>query len=250
MSSAPNPIFSLVWFFITTLIFFIIRYITLDSAKNIYFIIYIFILMLGEFFINLRLTSALCGGAAQTGKALMVTFVPWLIIFGLLNVMLVVFKGWKTPFSNTFGYLATRIMGVNGVLNAVLTPRTSGESEVNKSLEKIYEDKSIFINQLYLDDYGTVWNKYVQEGVFVNQDILKNSLYKMVFLKDLVSEFVWFSLTGCLVTSVAYNYIVNSGCSKSAKDIRKHHDEIKKQKISEHEQKQAAPKPRIYKVKD
>jgi len=206
--------------------------------------------MLGEFFINLQLSSALCGGATQTGLALTVTFVPWLIIFGLLNVMLVVFKGWKTPFSNTFGYLATRLMGVNSVLNAVLTPRTSGESEVNKSLEKIYEDKSIFINQLYLDDYGTVWNKYVQEGVFVNQDILKNSLYKMVFLKDLVSEFVWFSLTGCLVTSVAYNFIVNSGCSKSVKDIHKHHNEIKKQKISEHEQKQAAPKPRIYKVKD
>ena len=250
MSSAPNPIFSIVWFFITTIIFFIIRYITLDSAKNIYFLIYIFILMLGEFFINLRLSSALCGGAAQTGTALMVTFVPWLIIFGLLNVMLVVFKGWKTPFSNTFGYLATRIMGVNGVLNAVLTPQTSGESEVNKSLEKIYEDKSIFINQLYLDDYGTVWNKYVQEGVFVNQDILKNSLYKMVFLKDLVSEFVWFSLTGCLVTSVAYNYLVNSGCSKSVKDIHKHHNAIKKQKIGELEQKQAAPKPRIYKIKD
>ena len=123
-------------------------------------------------------------------------------------------------------------MGVNGVLNAVLKPRTSGESEINKSLEKIYEDKSIFINQLYLDDYGTVWNKYVQEGVFVNEDILKSSLYKMIFLKDLVSEFVWFLLTGTLVTSVAYNYIVNSGCSKSVKDIHKHHNEIKKQKIS------------------
>lgn len=252
MSSVPNPIFSIVWFFITTIIFFIIRYITLDSSKMIFAIIYIFILITGEFFINLQLSSALCGGIAQTGTALMITFIPWLIIFGLLNVVLMIFKGWKTPFANTFGYLAARIMGVNGVLDDILSSRKGTDGKVDVTIDKIYSDKSAFINQLYLDDFEQSFSRMKQKNIF-KQDVsegLKNKLYQMVLLKDLVSEFVWYSLAGCLVTSVAYNYMISSGCSKSVKDIHKTHDAIKTQKISEHEKKQAAPKPRIYKIKD
>lgn len=252
MTSLANPVFSIVWFFITTIILFIVRYMTSDSAKTIYFIIYILLLMGGEFFINLQLSASLCGGAAQMGTALIVTFVPWIIIFGLLNVMLIVFKGWKTPFSNTFGYLVTRLMGVNGLLMQILKPENdkSLDTAAQRGLEQIYNDKSLFINQLYLDDYDKIWDtmgNYFRPGV---SDELKNKLKNMVFLKDLVSEFMWFSLTGCLVTSVAYNYMVNSRCSKSAKDLHKHHDAVKSQSISDHEKKQAAPKPRIYKIQD
>ena len=32
----------------------------------------------------------------------------FILIFGILNVMLIIFPGWKSPFANTFGYLAIR----------------------------------------------------------------------------------------------------------------------------------------------
>ena len=132
--SAPNPIFSILWFFISTIIFFIVRFVTKDSTKLIVFVVYVFILILGEFFINMQLTSALCG-VTQTGTALIVTFVPWLIIFGLLNVMLIIFKGWKQPFSNTFGYLATRLMGVNGLLDLIL--KSESDKSINTEVAKV-----------------------------------------------------------------------------------------------------------------
>jgi len=43
----------------------------------------------------------------------------------------------------------------------------------------------------------------------------------MVILKDTVSEYIWYILTGGLVTSVSYNYMVNSECVKSVKELEK-----------------------------
>jgi hypothetical protein len=252
MSSAPNPIFSLLWFFAITVIFFIIRYITADSSKLIFFVIYIFLLIIGEFFINLQLTSALCG-VTQTGTALIVTFIPWLIIFGLLNVMLIVFKGWKQPFSNTFGYLLTRLMGISDLLNEILKPANGDLVDKEaENLANIYGDKSLFVNEIPYDDYDTFWanmKNYISPIAYSSEE-LKNKLKMMIFAKDLVSEFVWFSLTGGLVTSVAYNYLVNAGCSQSAKDMRKRHESHQKTKLNEHEMKEKAAKPRIYNLKD
>lgn len=252
MSSVPNPIFSIVWFFAITILFFILRFVTNDSSKLIFFIIYIFLLMIGEFFINLQLTSAMCG-VTQMGTALIVTFIPWLVIFGLLNVMLIVFKGWKQPFSNTFGYLLTRLMGIGGLLDQILKPRNDTSlGKAAEGLENIYMDKSLFVNEIPFDDYDNFWKNmrdYFKPDAFTDED-LKSKLRSMVFLKDLVSEFVWFSLTGCLVTSVAYNYIANSTCSQSVKDLHKKHDTLKTKNEEEHNKKQAAPKPRIYNIKE
>ena len=44
-------------------------------------------------------------------------------------------------------------------------------------------------------------------------------------MKTEVASFVWYSLTGMLVTSVSYNSIVNSGCSQSVEEMEKRHNE-------------------------
>ena len=252
MSSTPNPIFSLVWFFAITVLFFIIRYITADSSKLIFFVIYVFLLILGELFINLQLTSAICG-TTQTGTALLVTFIPWLVIFGLLNVLLIVFKGWKQPFSNTFGYVMTRLMGISGLLDEILKSKSDiSVGKAGEGLENIYNDKSLFINEIPLEEFDSFWKNmqdYFKPEAFSNAE-LKDKLKMMVFLKDLVAEFVWFSLTGCLVTSVAFNYIANTKCSQSEKEMRKRHETTKNKNAEQHEKNATAPKPRIYTLKD
>jgi hypothetical protein len=252
MSAIPNPAFSIVWFFAITIIFFILRYITGDSSKFIFFIIYIFLLIIGEFFINLQLTSAMCG-FTQMSTALIVTFIPWLIIFGLLNVLLIVFKGWKQPFSNTFGYLMARLMGVSGLLNQILKSRNDTSlGKAAEGLENIYTDKSLFINEISLDNFDTFWTNmrdYFKPEAYSNIE-LKSKLQSMIFLKDLVAEFVWFSLTGSLVTSVAYNYIVNSTCAPTAKEIRKRHELLKNKNEQENNRVLAAPNPRVYNIND
>jgi hypothetical protein len=248
-SSVPNPIFSILCFFILTIVFFIIRFFTRDSMKLVTFVVYLLLLIVGEFFINMKLTSALCG-TAQLGTAFFVTLVPWLIIFGLLNVMLMVFKGWKQPFSNTFGYLITRIMGINGLLDQILKSEADTSlGPAAKGLEYIYKDKSLFVNEIPLDDYDSFW-KNMSTNYFKPQtdEILKNKLKTMVFVKDLVSEFVWFSLTGCLVTTVAYNYLVNNKCSRSVQELHAAHDAQQQTSAANAATTAAAPAPRVYTI--
>ena len=43
-------------------------------------------------------------------------------------------------------------------------------------------------------------------------------------MKHTISEFIWNLLTGFLVTSVSYNYIINMGCKKSVKDMEKRYN--------------------------
>ena len=51
----------------------------------------------------MNLTQVLCG-SSQTKTAILFTFLPWLLVFGGLNIALLLFPSWLMPFSNTIGY--------------------------------------------------------------------------------------------------------------------------------------------------
>ena len=56
-------------------------------------------------YINVVNAKERCGGTPQTLRAMYYTFVPYLFIFGTLNVSSYVYiPGFKAPFSNTLGY--------------------------------------------------------------------------------------------------------------------------------------------------
>ena len=75
---------------------------------------------------------------------------------------------------------------------------------------------------------------------------LKQKLLDMVRLKDLVAEYVWYLLTGFLVTSVGYNYVANSGCSQSVQEMQKRHDQYEKDEEAKQEAKQSDGPQRVY----
>ena len=54
-----------------------------------------------------------------------------------------------------------------------------------------------------------------------DSDSLKKSLRNLVVLKQSVSYFVWYALTGALVISVSYNYLVNTACATTLGQIGK-----------------------------
>ncbi len=66
------------------------------------------------------------------------------------------------------------------------------------------------------------------------------------WLKDIVAEYIWFMLTGTLVTSVGYNYIVNSGCSQDVKEMQKRHKDYEIQEKAKLQKQLNADPPRIY----
>jgi len=279
--SIPGPQMAMLWFFVVTTLYIPVKYINYTStggSSMIYFAIYLLLIIVGEYFINLGVTSAMCGNT-QWGTAIMVTVVPWLVIFGMLNVMLKVFPGWLTPFSNTIGYAITKMMGVGDVFAQILkTEDASNEldPETQKTLARIYSDKSLMINEIpgNADGFAEFWARL---SPLMNEDAppqadpeavkgllrykesegdepepvqeLAYRLFSYVRLKDLISEYVWYMLTGALVTSVGYNYIVNAGCEVSAQEMQQRHDAYMDAEKEQAKARGAKPE-RVYKSTD
>jgi hypothetical protein len=251
-TATPNPLMSLLWFFIITTIYFVFKYKNDDSTSSsskVYAGIYVLLLIVGEYSINLSLTNAMCG-TNQWGTAIFITLFPWLFIFGLLYVMLSVFPGWLAPFSNTFGYGIAKMSGLSGFLDKIMKEKldlSNGASpEASQVLEHIYSDKSLLINEISesnLDRFWTNMQVIFKPSEYTEQN--KMALGSFVKLKDTVSEYIWYMLTGSLVTSVSYNYVVNKGCTSSAKELKQRRAAYKKD-LEAKRQSGENNKPKVY----
>jgi len=85
--------------------------------------LFFLVLITGEYFINLAMSKDICG-FDQEKTALIATILPWFLVLGVLKAALVVFPGWLSPFSNTFGYIfVSAATDLNDVFNNILTPQ-------------------------------------------------------------------------------------------------------------------------------
>lgn len=253
-NSPPNPSSSMFLFFLLTSVYFMVKYNTDPKKGNIFFGIYILLLIIGEFFINISLTKAMCG-TNQMGSAMFITIIPWFLIFGLLNLVLMVFPGWLSPFSNTIGYGITKIFGINNLLNNIFKAKINPEelkgenmSAMAEALEHIYSDRSLLVNEITQENFDTFWinmSPSFKPNIKDNIEI-KKSLFNFIRLKDIVSEYIWYMLTGTLVTSVGYNYLANKGCSQSVKVIKQRHKEYEEKEKLEADAKSNDGPPRVY----
>lgn len=268
MATNSSGTLSLLVFLGMTIIFFVIKY-NLSQSNNIklYSIIYYLAVIVSQYFINLNVITQKCG-STNWYLAFIVTLIPWIIIFGLLNIMLVQFPGWKAPFSNTIGYAIVNLAGAKNLLidhilksnfvNELSKTPTTGEGPMemgsveshpqeraamtggrgryggaprneniklaSEAVQHIYSDPSLLINEVTPSTFGKFWNG-MQPLFKSNAGDHKNALYKLIELKDIVSEGVWYLLTGSLITSISYNYITTSKCDIDASEMQKRHDE-------------------------
>jgi hypothetical protein len=211
--------------------------------------LFFLVLLIGEYFINLAMSKDICG-FDQEKTALMATVLPWFLVLGALKAALIVFPGWLSPFSNTFGYMfVSAVTDLKDVFNAILTPQfdlapaaQKGEAQkggdggdgggavdsadipkddvknkrdIGRALEQIYTDQSIILNELGLDNLDRFWDSF-KESRLIRQSAKVEDLEKIrkfLMMKTIVGEFVWLVLCGLLVVSISYNYLLNMGCS-------------------------------------
>jgi hypothetical protein len=138
----------------------------------------------------------------------MATLFPWLCIFTPMVVALQVFPGWKGPFSNTFGYIIARLAGGNEILLGMLKPRDG-----NQTIEYIYSDPSLLINQFSYDTFDENIKSSVIASIINTQNT--DAFKRIIYLKDLVSEWIWYLLTASVAISTSASMISNSECTKS-----------------------------------
>lgn len=240
---SPDPTTSLIFFLIVTTIYAIAKYMTSkssidpcqESSNTNYTMLfgYIILLIIGNYFINLNVTTALCG-EVQWKNTFVTTIIPWVIIFGVINLVLIIYPGWLSPFSNTIGYLIAKLMGLESTIEEILKPNlikneknlSQEEKNIGEALQHIYSDKSLIINEITTTNFCIFWDNMEKAGLF-KKDIpsyAKISLFNFIKLKDIIAEYIWCILSGSLVTSVGYNYIINSECTRSVKLMEKQHD--------------------------
>jgi hypothetical protein len=213
--------------------------------------LFFLVLIIGEYFINLAMSKDICG-FDQEKTALLATVLSWFIVLGVLKAALIVFPGWLSPFSNTFGYIFVSVMtDMKDVFNSILTPQFdlapasqktasggqtggAGDStgglqdsadipadeiknkrDIGRALEQIYTDQSILLNELNLDNLDRFWDSF-KESRLIRPSAKIEDLEKIrtfLIMKSVIGEFVWLLLCGMLVVSISYNYILNMGCS-------------------------------------
>jgi len=226
----PNPSIAMVWFFVVTTIYFYIRSKRI-VGKSLLVGVYTTLVVVGELAINIGLTKTMCG-SEQISTAIIATVIPWVIIFATLTVLLGIFPGWLRPFSNTFGYLLT-YTGVTKTLNKLVKGKNESKSKtisddmknVQKTLATIYNDQSLLVNELTTTNFEYLWKEMLTP--LFREDVkgrpieteLKKKLLGHITTKEGIAEYIWYILTGGLVTAASYNYIVNTNCTHSLSEM-------------------------------
>uniref|UniRef100_A0A6C0DXF3 Uncharacterized protein n=1 Tax=viral metagenome TaxID=1070528 RepID=A0A6C0DXF3_9ZZZZ len=242
----PVPEHTLIFFFFMTLGFAIFTLISIQNSKTIDDIektkdaslltmIYLFIVVLGSYFINTTTSKALCSSSnIKWTSILLATLLPWIIIFLSLYMILKAFPGWVAPFSNTLGYLVIKILGVEEILSKLLNkkPPEGDNSELVKAISNISNNKSNFINQIDIEKKNfyefiealqndRIFATTSDDGNSIEDSGLLKDLYKLLVIKNVIGKVTWYALTGVLVSSVSYNYIINMSCEKTIDDINR-----------------------------
>jgi hypothetical protein len=242
-------------FIIMTIIFFISKFFFPASYSRIVISLYIIAVLSSQFFLNIRQLSTLCKGSSTLGGAALITLLPWTMIGSGIMGGLYLYPGWKQPFSNTFGYGIAKLAGINSVLFKLLKPKPTSDTKLKKTLDDIYTNPSLFINQITPDNF----NDFIKNGVGQRDSMFVSGaanmpaihqFYNIIRVKDLVSEFMWYALGGLLVTTISYNNIVNSTCNNSVKEMKKRHNQYEADIKDKAKQVAAAPPKRIYKTYD
>lgn len=251
---------SLLFFIIITIIYFAfpsigkpqleLKDLESDASKTEFYtknmkslVFYLGVVVITQLFLNVSYLIAKCGGSLDKniGSAALFTFVPWILIFGVILAVLIIFPGFKSAFSDVIGYyvvaggandiFSSILMGTN--INEVIEQTTdiNKKSELTKAAEaiiKICGNKSILINQMNPDNFLNIWNTLkplMIPGISVEMLAEKQKeLLNLVVLKDNIGEAFWYVYTAILISSIVYYNLATTGCVKSVSQIKSEHD--------------------------
>ena len=219
------------------------------STNYMYLAIYLLLVMVTQFLINASIISSTCGGniTENMGAAGVFTFLPWTLIFGVIIIILTIYPGFKSAFSDVIGYFY-----VSGQANKILTTLLIDRDIQNKidtdteltpekkesmqtaadAIIKICGNTSILINQIVPSNFNDYWkiltplmkDKYQQDGP--ETDDIRNDLFDLVVTRDNVGESLWYIYTGLLLTSIVQLKMTTRGCVNNPKTMEQNYEKF------------------------
>lgn len=228
--------------------------------------IYFLTVVLIQFAINAGIIINKCGGSVtqNIGSAFVMTFIPWVLIFGILIAILIVFPGFKSAFSNVIGYFVVA-GSANDLLSKLLI-----DVDVNKAIEgdnsseenkralqkaadtiiKLCGNMSILINQIIpsnFDEYWEMLKPLMKPEYQAGDPVMKQKLLDLVVRRDNVGEAMWFLYTAVLLISIIQFNLSSKGCVKDLAAMQKSQEDFLK-KEAEMKSKQETAQSVVYNV--
>lgn len=272
-----NSYLNIVTFLLTTLFYYLALKpnLTLDtltdpqknksymSSSYMFLGIYVLLVMVIQFIVNASIITSNCGGniTENMGAAGLFTFIPWSLIFGVLIIVLVVYPGFKSAFSDVIGYFYVS-SSANKLLTTLLIDKdvqknidndTVSSEEQKKSMQtaadtiiKICGNTSILINQIVPSNFAEYWNiliplmKRQYQSASAETEKLKSELFELVVTRDNVGEAMWFIYTGLLLTSIVQLKLTTRGCSTNPATMQQNYQTYLAQQESADKQEQQA----------
>lgn len=228
------------------------------SNSFIYLAVYILLVIVVQFMVNASIITSTCGGSIteNIGSAGIYTFLPWILIFGVLVVVLTIYPGFKSAFSDVIGYYyvstsANKILtdllidkNIQSKLDADTTMSASKKEAMQSAADaiiKICGNTSILINQIVPMNFNNYWNiltplmKDQYKSGSPEAESMKSKLFDLVVTRDDVGEAMWYMYTGILLTSIVQLKISTKGCTSSPQTLEQNY-----QKFVEQDQKATA----------
>jgi len=242
-----SPMIAITFFFVISSAYLFLQifvivsstsFVEIDQVKThkLFLFGYCVLILLGSFFINYNISKSICPNDNINLYTLILnTLFPWLFIFGSIFSILLVFDTWHRPFSNTLGYFVIKLLGIEKLFENILKKdsQDSQDQNVLQAILNMKTNKSIFINEL--DEEPTWFSEFIDQLEKANiikekttPDMEKSimEIYKLIVIKNSVGRFVWFFLSGIIISTVTYNNIINSSCNQSKTSILQEYDKI------------------------
>ena len=221
--------------------------------------LYLLAVTLVQFMLNLGYLIGKCGGNVgnNLGPAILFTFIPWTLIFGVMIAALVVFPGFKSAFSDVIGYfvisssahdlLSQILIDVDvdkAMASSSLGDKTQEEMKLAAdTIMKVCGNKGILINEMNPENFINIWNimkpltKFGNNNQFTDKltgqvidiNTKRQELLDLVTLKDNIGEAFWYIYTAILVSSIVYYNLGSRGCVKDVATIQSDHAEYVKE---------------------
>jgi len=245
---------SILLFFITTIVYYILPFIgkiplTLDvlddttgtgkfnefyTSNWIRLAIYFGFVVMTQYILNTVSIINNCGGdiVSNFTNGFLITFMPWVFIFGIMLIMLIVFPGFKSAFSDIIGYFIVA-NSANDVLSKILVdkevdtaldgtgPETKELRNSAESIMKLYSNKAIIINQIVPENFMETWETLKPLMKPNVSDDLKSKLLDIVVMRDNIGEACWYLYTAIVIISFISYKLSMQECQNTIFDVEK-----------------------------
>jgi len=198
-------------------------------------VIYYVIVVAVQFGINIGSLMINCPNGSKSNNvvaAVMITFIPWALIFASMIVILILFPGFKTAFSNVIGYYVVagsadtllKEMLVDTNIESIKSEDKETQTKLRNTAEtilKICGNVSVFINQISPSNFTEYWElltPLMKPGQATDDNKLK--LLSLSYQRDKIGEVLWLIYTGILVISYTQFKLAAQPCVKTPEQMQ------------------------------